>query len=418
MHCSFKAGNGIMISIAGGAYYEYCISPEWKYLYGSGLRAAAAISALCNKISLYAYVDEASSDQVCSLADAFGITVIPQTSTKTIRFNYFHGLSVPVITPSLHAITKQKPLVVNDNVVLRFGMLEGEAVVHGDKVVYDPQAAEQIAPFHYNGSTAKQLAIVANMRECRMLTGKDDFLEIIKDLFSNHACDVAVIKRGSLGTCVVTKANSDHIETIPAFKTDRVWPIGSGDIFSAIFSFYWGVQNCDPVSAAKSASLATATYCSNQVLPIPEDFMSNFSKLTPIAPKVKIETDKKLIYLAGPFFNLSQRWLVEEARNSLMHQGMKVFSPLHDVGRGTGRDVAPADLNGLDESAVVLALVDGLDPGTIFEIGYARAKNIPVICFVQTEKEEDLKMMVGSECKMVNDFTTAIYQTAWTFLEL
>lgn len=418
MHRSFATGNEIMISIAGGAYQEFCISPSWKYMYGSGLRAAAAISALCSDTKLYTYADEPSLDQVCSLADAFGITVEPQISPKAIRFSYFHGLSVPVITPPLHAIAKQESLMVNANTVLRFGMLEGDAVVHGNKVVYDPQAAEQIAPFHDNGSTAKQLAIVANMRECRMLTGKDDFLEIVKELFSNHACDVAVIKRGSLGTCVVTKNNSENIETIPAFKTDRVWPIGSGDIFSAIFSYYWGVQNCEPVTAAKHASLATATYCSSQVLPIPEDFSINLSKLSPIIPKVKTEADKKLIYLAGPFFNLSQRWLVEEARNSLMHQGMKVFSPLHDVGRGTGQDVAPADLNGLDESAVVLALVDGLDPGTIFEIGYARAKNIPVICFVQTEKEEDLKMMVGSGCKMVNDFTTAIYQTAWTFLEL
>jgi len=407
-----------MISIAGGTYHEFCISPEWKYMYGSGLRAAAAISALCNDITLYTYADETSLDQVFSMADAFEITVVPQISPKTIRFNYFHGMSVPVIRPPLHAITKQESLVVNDNVVLRFGMLEGEAVVHGNKVVYDPQSAEQIAPFHDNGSTAQQLAIVANMRECRMLTGKDDFSEIVKELFCSHSCDVAVIKRGSLGTCVVTKDNSDHVETIQAFKTDRVWPIGSGDIFSAIFSYYWGVQNCDPATAAKHASFATATYCSSQVLPIPTDFLLNFAKFPPIAPKVKTEADKKLIYLAGPFFNLSQRWLVEEARNSLMHQGMRVFSPLHDVGRGTGRDVAPADLKGLNESAVVLALVDGLDPGTIFEIGYARAKNIPVVCFVQTEKEEDLKMMVGSECKMVNDFTTAIYQTAWTYLEL
>ncbi|RII26350.1 MAG: nucleoside 2-deoxyribosyltransferase [Geobacter sp.] len=407
-----------MISIAGGAYKEFCISPEWKYLYGSGLRAAAAISALCSDVFLHTYVDTTSLDQVCSLADAFGITVKPQISPKTISFKYFHGLSVPAITPPLHAIAKQESLLVNDNVVLRFGMLDGDAVVHGNKVVYDPQAAEQVAPFHYNGSTAQQLAIVANMRECRMLTGKDDFLEIVKELFSSHACDVAVIKRGSLGTCVVTKDNSDYIETIQAFKTDRVWPIGSGDIFSAVFSYYWGVQNCDPVTAAKNASLATATYCSSQVLPIPADFTMNTAKLSPIVPKVKADADKKLIYLAGPFFNLSQRWLVEEARNSLIHQGMRVFSPLHDVGRGTGRDIAPADLKGLNESAVVLALVDGLDTGTIFEIGYARANNIPVICFVQAEKEEDLKMMVGSECKVVNDFTTAIYQTAWTFLEL
>ena len=78
---------------------------------------------------------------------------------------------------------------------------------------------------------------------------------------------------------------------------------------------------------------------------------------------------------------------------ALFNQGLKVFSPLHDVGRGNADDVAPADLKGLDRSSVVLAIIDGLDPGTIFEIGYARAKGIPVIAYVENEKEEDLKMI-------------------------
>lgn len=418
MHGAFATGNSDMISIAGGTYYEFCISPEWKYLYGSGMRAAAAISSMCSDIRLYTYVDEFSVDQLQSIAAVFGIVVTHQISPKTIRFNYFHGLSIPVITPPLHAIVEEDPLVVTDDIVLRFGMLDGNAVVHGNKVIYDPQAAERIKPFHANGSTAKQLAIVANMRECRMLTGKNQFSEIVKELFSSHGCDVVVIKRGSLGTCVVTKDKSEEVETIQAFRTDTVWPIGSGDVFSAVFSYYWGVKDCNPFTAAKYASLATAIYCSSQVLPIPADFTSMPAQFTAIVPKVKADTDKNLIYLAGPFFNLSQRWLIEEARNALLHQGMKVFSPLHDVGRGTGRDVAPADLKGLDESAVVLAIVNGLDSGTIFEIGYARAKNIPVICLVQAEREEDLKMMEGSGCTLVNDFTTAIYQTAWTYIEL
>ncbi|WP_173201777.1 PfkB family carbohydrate kinase [Geobacter sp. SVR] len=407
-----------MISIVGGTYYEYCISPEWKYLYGSGLRAAAALSDLCSDIKLHTYVGESAFEQLEAVAEVFGVTAKPQISPTTIRFNYFHGLSVPVISPPRYAIKQQSPLQVGDDVVLQFGMLEGHAVVHGKKVVYDPQSAETIVPFHSNGSTAEQLAFVANMRECRILTGKDDIAEIIEALFSIYHCDVAVIKRGSQGTCVVTKDDAAKIETIQAYKTEMVWPIGSGDVFSAVFAYYWGVKGADPFAAAQNASLATATFCSTQVLPIPADFQKNSANISPITLKPKTEKDKKSIYLAGPFFNLGQRWVIEEARVALMHQNMEVFSPLHDVGRGAALDVASADLKGLDESAVVLAIVDGLDPGTIFEIGYARAKNIPVICLVQAEREEDLKMMAGSDCLMVNDFTTAIYQTAWTYLEL
>jgi nucleoside 2-deoxyribosyltransferase len=407
-----------MISIVGGTYYEFCISPEWKNLYGSGLRAAAALTDLCKSVKLYTYVDESTLGQLCAMADEFGVAVTPHISQKTVRFNYFHGLSVPVITPDLHAIAQQVSVEVRDDVIMRYGMLEGSAIVHGKKVVYDPQSAGEIEPFHANGSTAEQLAIVANMREGIKLTGRYDLPGIVEALFNDFGCDIAVIKRGSAGTCVITKDDRQNIQTIPAFKTEMVWPIGSGDIFSGIFAYFWGVEGLAPLAAARNASLATATYCSNQVLPIPVDFAADSTKFTPIVPKDKSEADKKLVYLAGPFFNIGQRWLVEEARNALLHQGMEVFSPLHDVGRGSGGDVAPADLQGLDDSAVVLAIVDGLDTGTIFEIGYARAKNIPVICLVQAEREEDLKMLVGSGCKMIGDFTTAIYHTAWTYLEL
>lgn len=406
-----------MISIAGGTYYEFCVSPEWKYLYGSGLRAAAALSDICSDVTLHTYVDASACEQLVAVAAEFGISVEHKLSPATIRFKYFHGLSVPTITPTLHSIEQQSPLFVEDGVVLRYGMLEGEAIVRGRMVVYDPQSAHRTEPFHRNGSTAEKLAIVANVRECKMLTGKEQLEEVIEVLFESHGCDVAVIKRGSQGTFIVSKEDISKIEIIQAFKTEMVWPIGSGDIFSAVFAYYWGVEGLDPVTAAKKASLATATYCSTQVLPIPVDFEKN-AKFSSVLTKPSSEQKNKLVYLAGPFFNLGQRWVIEEARTALIHQGVKVFSPLHDVGRGAGPDVAPADLKGLDESAVVLAVVDGLDTGTIFEIGYARAKNLPVICLVQAEREEDLKMLVGSGCLMVNDFTTAIYQTAWAYIEV
>jgi nucleoside 2-deoxyribosyltransferase len=110
---------------------------------------------------------------------------------------------------------------------------------------------------------------------------------------------------------------------------------------------------------------------------------------------------------------LAQRWLVEEARAALQSQGLEVFSPLHDVGRGTAIEVAPADLDGLCGCDRVLALVDGADVGTIFELGYAHAKGIPVVAFAQSMSDEDLKMIVGAGTRVVSDFTTAVFTTAW-----
>jgi nucleoside 2-deoxyribosyltransferase len=61
----------------------------------------------------------------------------------------------------------------------------------------------------------------------------------------------------------------------------------------------------------------------------------------------------------------------------------------------------------------LFAILDGLDAGTIFEIGYARKLGIPVYAYAETVSSEDCKMFTGSGCKLFDDYVTAIYATAW-----
>ncbi|MNV78324.1 Nucleoside 2-deoxyribosyltransferase [compost metagenome] len=66
----------------------------------------------------------------------------------------------------------------------------------------------------------------------------------------------------------------------------------------------------------------------------------------------------------------------------------------------------------------MLACVDGADPGTVFEIGYARAKSIPVVALSTAPgNDEDLTMIAGSKCVVVRDIASAIYRTAWILAE-
>ncbi|MGZ3459902.1 MAG: nucleoside 2-deoxyribosyltransferase, partial [Archangium sp.] len=114
-----------------------------------------------------------------------------------------------------------------------------------------------------------------------------------------------------------------------------------------------------------------------------------------------------------PFFTLGQRWLVDEAWRSLGELGLEVFSPVHDVGAGPADQVAPADLAALDACDAVFAILDGTDSGTLFEVGYARARGKPVYALAQTVADEDLKMVQGSNCRIFDDFVTALHHTAW-----
>ena len=126
-----------------------------------------------------------------------------------------------------------------------------------------------------------------------------------------------------------------------------------------------------------------------------------------------INPGKGRIYLAAPFFNLAERWIVEEIRNQLMTMNVPVFSPLHDVGEGPGEVVAPLDLKGLDECQAVLAILNGTDAGTVFEVGYAVARGTPVVALAQNMRPEDVKMPAGTGCRIVDDLVSSIYHAIW-----
>jgi nucleoside 2-deoxyribosyltransferase len=118
------------------------------------------------------------------------------------------------------------------------------------------------------------------------------------------------------------------------------------------------------------------------------------------------------VYLAAPFFSLADRWLVETCRSVLLGLGAEVFSPLHDVGPG-GYEVAKRHLDGLDRSDAVLALLDGWDPGTVYEVGWAHRKGLPVVGFLQGPAHEGTKMLVGTGAELHQDLSSALYRSVW-----
>lgn len=261
-----------MLHVAGGTYLELCIQPVWNELFGSGVRATVALSALSKELALTTYVDPHDVQTLEAKAAVYGFKVHHRPADR-ISFKYFHGLSTPLIAPHPVQIHRNEPHHLEEPNILRFGFLEGDAVVHGDRVVYDPQSVFAPAPFHQNGSTAKHLAIVLNSTEAMLLTGSREVEVVGKHLISNGA-EVVVLKRGSIGYSVITPS---EMVTVPPFETDFVWPIGSGDVFSAIFAHFWAVERRSPIDAARHASLATASYCNSTTLPIIDEVLKGVS---------------------------------------------------------------------------------------------------------------------------------------------
>jgi nucleoside 2-deoxyribosyltransferase len=385
--------------VTGGIYREECVTPFWDRLFGSGGRAATAIAGLSAGTELHGYVAEEWAEDARSSFGSMGVTPHLTPIPNKIGFRYFHSLSRPQIEG--YNGDAFPALTVSGRSVLRFGMLEGTAIVQGERVVYDPQNWAEALQYRANGSTAQALAIVLSQSELENSTGLTG-TDAICRLFRETDAALVVIKRGARGAVVYY---GTHETEIPAFRSPSLFKIGSGDVFSAIFAHLWAELHFSPEDAARRASEAVATYVASRDL-------QRLSPPEPFAPAPSGVAGR--IYLAGPFFTLSQRWLVEEARDALLMLGAPVFSPLHEVGKlGSATAIAEQDLAGLSSCSAVLALIDGDDAGTFFELGYARNRGIPVVAFSESPRLESLTMLAGSGCEIVQDFATAIYRSVW-----
>jgi nucleoside 2-deoxyribosyltransferase len=386
--------------------------PGWHEVFGSGGRAASAIANAGGKVTLHSCFDTRTL-AVTSARGAFEhFQIVNHPVTISPSFNYYHPLSTPAIT---NKPTSENIIQVDENRVLRFGMLEGDVITHADQAVYDPQNSINPSWFHDNGSTTNHLAVVLNRREAKLLTNSTASPSTLVTIIAQKSkAEVVVLKMGPQGALVFHK-NSCH--QIPAYETDRIWKIGSGDNFAAHFALQWIENGTDPVDAANLASKATAYYCQNQGFPT-STALSSFTPNAIQPSEGYIKGDQRMVYLAGPFFSLAQLWQIEQARENLIDMGLAVFSPYHDVGHGSASDVVHLDIAAIHSCAVVLAIADGMDPGTVFEVGYARSIGKPVILYSENETSSNKKMMQGSGCILCDDYTTSIYKTLWAASQL
>lgn len=403
------------IHVVGGVYHEYCVRPAWDNLYGSAGRAAIAIARMGVEANLHSYFTKQGAEQFrADFALQSNLSITQTTTSAMTRFWYLHDSAEPKVFNSNGKIEHRR--VVEAEKVIRFGILDGDDVVKADWAVYDPQRMGATIPFSANGSTATHLALVMNVEEAQTMADRPGGgpEECAKLLASQHGAEIVVIKMGPQGAFLWSNNVGQHV---PAYWTSNVWKIGSGDCFVAYFSLAWMYDHRTPIGAVEFASKATAYYCERMTLPTREDLDGFKPEPVQVSPQFQ-QGIKRQIYLAGPFFDLSQIWMIEEARRKLAEGGLKVFSPFHDIGLGAAHQVVQQDLEAIKASDLVFAIADGLDSGTLYEIGYARALGKPVVLYSERESDNDLKMAAGSACAICRNFTTALYTTFWKVAEI
>ena len=410
------------MKIVGGTYTERCDNPEFDNLAGSGLRAAAALTHAAVAAGRQLELLTACHPAERPVADitAVGLDLDPNAiiwreRTRPVGFSYF----TPITAPTVNGVgarliaddfgDEDSVIVDESDLTLIFGMMEEPRIsVTSERVVLDPQRPRELRSVHLPKVSAREKAWTLNERETRQLAGVGGLTieDLSRRLVHDNDLDVVVTKRGPRGALVTTP---DLQMAVGAFRTSSVFPIGSGDIFAAAFAWAWGHGGADPVEAARVASAAAANWCETQDYAVPAAILRGDK---PRWEEIPPDNGAK-VYLAGPFFNVQQRWMVDIARVALAPH---VFSPLHEVGPG-GLEVAQQDLDGLRECDSVLALLDDNDPGTIFEAGYATSLGIPVVGCAESVDPEGLKMLAGTGAIITDDISTAVYKAVWAAVE-
>lgn len=399
--------------VTGGSYYERCDVPQYNNLYGSALRGISSIQTISeNNNRLETCLAESEEDVLESYSATHGFNYNFEPIPNTLTFNYLHALSEPSVEPVEGLEYNKKIGPIRGDSILRFSLAEGTAVVEGEQVVYDPQSGD---PEHFeeNGSTAEELALVLNESEARSLAGKSSYDDLLRELTQGpHAADAVVLKRGASGALV---REDGRTHEVPSFKTEHIWPIGSGDIFSAVFACHWTEHGASAEEAAHKASLSTAYYCSTQILPIPSD-PREVSDFKPEEVQPEAHPEELSVYLAGPFFDVDQLWFIEEVWRILRRWGASVFSPYHELGlasKGNEAEIAKRDLDAIEECDAVFALFGDGDNGTLFELGYARKANKSVYIYDNNLDRQRHTMTRGSGCRVYPDLPSAVYNLFW-----
>lgn len=394
-----------MINIIGGTYREIDYDEVSVELFGSGFRGAKFL--LENKCDVHFHTlgNEETMIFLKENQKVYKNFVFELTAYKDlITFKYSFPLDNPTIYPNILNIQKVNSLKIDGENIIAFGMLESDYSINGEKVVYDPQTSLRPNKFSDFGK-AKELVYIVNKNEANSITQSEN-IDLIKEyFFQKEKATAFIIKDGPFGAKLYFK---DKVITIPSYITNNVFKIGSGDIFTTSFGYYWMHQNLSIEDSAQFASKSTALFCDMKAYVDVTKF-SNF-EFKEFNYKSLID---KQIYIASPFFAISELILVDKIRNAFISFGIKVFSPFHDVGIGNNEFTAKKDIEGINNSDIIFCLFDNYDSGTLIESGYSLSQGKKIVGYHRTCEEEKLLMLKGSDIQYYNHLTTAIYKAIW-----
>lgn len=126
-----------------------------------------------------------------------------------------------------------------------------------------------------------------------------------------------------------------------------------------------------------------------------------------------------MIYIAAPFFNESQVELVEAIESTLRFNAIEFYSPRSegvlmnmtpDEKKARMKYIFDKNIEMLNAADTIVAVIDNYDTGTVFEIGYAFAKEKRIITL--TDNYYGVNVMINecivAHCTKVSQIPQAV----------
>jgi len=115
------------------------------------------------------------------------------------------------------------------------------------------------------------------------------------------------------------------------------------------------------------------------------------------------------VYLAGPFFTQEQAIVIRRIEAILADLKIECFSPSRDQPQfrhdaapeekcRLSREIYAGNLQAIRNGDLMLACIDDFDPGTIWEMGYARGLFAAYRIIAFTTQHHGLNLMLAESC--------------------